>query len=69
MALEVRACILFCAPLTENGVKYCLLWALASSKANFLSVNKIDRTCRTPGTMDKPNSDPCQVNLALPAHS
>ena len=69
MALEVRACILFCAPLTENGIKYCLQKTLASPKANFLSVKKIDRTCRTPGTKDKPNSESCQVNLALPAHS
>ena len=68
MALEVRACILFCAPLTENGIKYCLQKTLASPKANFLSAKKVDRTCRTPGTMGKSNSDPSQVNVVLPAH-
>ena len=68
-AFEVSACISFRALLPENGIKLFLPMGLASPKANFLGAMKIDMTCGTPGTMSKLNSDLCQVNLLLPAHS
>ena len=68
-AFEVRACIFFRTLLPENGVNWLLLEVQISQKGNFLRAMKFDMICRTLGAMSKLNSDPCQANLLLPAHS
>ena len=61
-------CISIHTDLAEKRSKDELERAQACSKVNYLSPRVIDACNRTPGNIIKPNLDPNQMNLLLPAN-